>query len=187
MHFPGRPFPGPFLGPESRGVLLHGTRRERSPRRKSFTDGVIPSANSVAALLLQVLNRMTGRQDYQEKAEQLVRQYPRDAGAEAVSFSFFLAAADFAAGPTSEVVVVGNPDAPDTREMVQVLSRTYLPNAVVILKPVGAASDAIVRLAPFAASLQPVNGKATAYVCRDFTCSLPTNDIPAMLAELNRP
>jgi uncharacterized protein YyaL (SSP411 family) len=43
-----------------------------------------------------------------------------------------------------------------------------------------------VRLAPFAASLHQVNGQATAYVCRDFTCSLPTNDIPAMLAELNR-
>ena len=42
-------------------------------------------------------------------------------------------------------------------------------------------------LAPFTAPLQQVNGKATAYVCRDFKCSLPTNDIPTMLAELNKP
>jgi len=155
-------------------------------RRKSFTDGVVPSANSVGALLLLLLNRVTGRLDYEEKAELLLRQYPPAAGSEAISFSFFLAAADFAAGPTCEVVVTGDPAAPDVQEMLRVLSSAYLPNAVVIVKPAGAASDPIVRLAPFAASLHQVNGQATAYVCRDFTCSLPTNDIPAMLAELNR-
>ena len=78
-----------------------------SVRRKSFTDGVIPSANSVGALLLLVLNRMTGRLEYEEKAELILRQYPTAAVAEAISFSFFLAAADFAAGPSCEVVVTG--------------------------------------------------------------------------------
>ena len=175
-----------FWDPEA-GAFFSTARGDEVARRKSFTDGVIPSANSVGALLLQVLNRMTGRRDYEEKAELLLRQYPQAAGSEAVSFSFFLAAADFAAGPTSEVVVVGDPAAPDTREMLQVLSRTYLPNAVVILKPLDAASDAIARLAPFAAPLQPASGMATAFVCRNFTCSLPTNDIAAVLSELNKP
>jgi uncharacterized protein YyaL (SSP411 family) len=168
------------------GGFFSTANGEEVTRRKSFTDGVIPSANSVGVLLLLALNRMTGRLDFEEKAEQLLRQYPESAGADAISFSFFLAAADFAAGPPCEVVVVGDPDAPDTQEMLRVLSSGYLPNAVVILKPAGVASDPIARLAPYVSSLRQLNGKATAYVCRNFTCSLPTNDIAVMLAELAR-
>jgi uncharacterized protein YyaL (SSP411 family) len=153
-------------------------------RRKSFTDGVIPSANSVGAFLLLRLNRMTGRLDFEQKAERLIALYPRSAGTEAISHSYFLGAADFAAGPTFEVVVTGDPAATDTREMIRSLNRTYLPNAVVLFKPADAADPPINRLAPYVSALHPVNGRATAYVCRDFSCSLPTNDIPTMLAEL---
>ena len=72
---------------------------EETARRKSFTDGVLPSANSVGTLLLLKLNRLTGRLDYRQKAEQLISLYPEGAGAQAISFSFFLSAADFAGRP----------------------------------------------------------------------------------------
>jgi hypothetical protein len=127
---------------------------------------------------------MTGRLDFEEKAERLLRLYPENAGTDAITYSFFLAAADFAAGPTFEVVVAGDPAAGDTKEMLASLFRAYLPNAVVLLVPADAASSRVARLAPYTSSLRPVNGRATAYVCRDFTCSLPTNDIAAALAEL---
>jgi uncharacterized protein YyaL (SSP411 family) len=39
-------------------------------------------------------------------------------------------------------------------------------------------------LAPFTESQLAVNGKATAYVCQDFACKLPTNDIATMLSRL---
>ena len=154
-----------FWDRESGGFFSTGGGGEVT-RRKSFTDGVIPSANSVGTLLLLKLNRMTGRLDYEVKAEQLLGLYPESASSDAFSFSFFLAAADFAAGPTFEVVVAGDPAAPDTKEMLHALRRSYLPNAVLVLKP--------------------SNARATASVCRDFTCSLPTNDIPAVLAEVTR-
>src|SRR5208283_3940086 len=102
------------------------------------------------------------------------------------SFSFFLAAADFAAGPTCELVIAGDPAAQDTKEMLRAVHRTYLPNAVVLLKPPDAAEPPIARIAPYTATLRAVEGKATAFVCRDFACSLPTNDVGAMLAGLTR-
>jgi hypothetical protein len=55
---------------------------------------------------------------------------------------------------------------------------------VIIFRPTTDSHPAIVRLAPFTASQLAVNGKATAYVCQDFACKLPTNDIQAMLSEL---
>ena len=164
---------------EAGAGLFSTTASSEMARRKSYTDGVIPSANSVAALLLLKLNRLTGQLDYQRKAERIIALYPSTAAAEALSFSFLLSAADFAAGPTSEIVIAGDPSAPDTARMRDALRGSYQPNAVILR------SDA--RLHPFTASLRPVDGRATAYVCRDFTCSLPTTDAEVMLRLLQTP
>jgi uncharacterized protein len=153
-------------------------------RRKSFRDGVVPSANSVGLMLLLRLNRITGNIDYEKKAEALLRLYPPDAAAGALEFSNFLSAADFSAGPTYEVVVAGAPGSADTRAMLQALQERYLPNVVLIFRPTDTPDPPITKLAPFTAGQGAVNGKATAYVCRNFVCNLPTNDIAAMLSEL---
>ena len=154
-------------------------------RRKSYTDGVIPSANSVAAFVTLKLNRLTGRLDLQKMAERIIASSPEAASTEPASFSFLLAAADFASGPTREVVIAGEPGAPDTMEMLDALRRGYHPNAVVILKPSGPSEAGLSRLAPFTAALGPVQGKATAYVCQDFACSLPTTDAAVMIQQMD--
>ena len=59
----------------------------------------------------------------------------------------------------------------------------YLPQAAVLLVPPGKPGSKIRELSPFAESYEPVDGKAAAYVCRDFTCQLPTTD-PTKLKEL---
>ena len=145
------------------GGFFSATGEEIS-RRKSFTDGVVPSANSVGTLLLLKLNRITGRLDYQQKAEQLIGLYPDRAGNDAISFSFFLSAADFAAGPTFEVLVAGDPASADTQEMLRALHRGFFPNTVIFLKP--------------------RQGTATVSVCKDTMCLLPTNEVETMLREL---
>jgi uncharacterized protein YyaL (SSP411 family) len=153
-------------------------------RRKSLRDGVLPSANSVGLMLLLRLNRITGNIEYEKKAEALLRLYPTDAAARALEYSSFLSAVDFSAGPTYEVVVAGVPGSADTVAMVRALQERYLPNAVLIFRPTDTANPLITKLAPFTASQGAVNGKATAYVCQNFVCNLPTNDIATMLAEL---
>ena len=155
-----------------------GSAEKGIARTKSFTDGVIPSANAVALMLLVKLNRITGRTDFQEKAAALMRCIPAEATESAISYSHLLCAADDAAGPTAEVVIVGEPGASDVRDMLAAIRRVYAPNAVTIMKP-SRGSALLDRLAPFTASLREVAGKATAYVCRDFTCALPVTD-PAL-------
>jgi len=68
--------------------------------------------------------------------------------------------------------------------MLRALHQRFLPNAVILLRPTNVASPEIVTVAPFTAAQGAVKGKATAYVCRDFVCNLPTNDIEAMLGTL---
>jgi hypothetical protein len=68
--------------------------------------------------------------------------------------------------------------------MVQAIRRRFVPNKVLLLRPRTSSNPEIVRVAPFTSPQLPINGKATAYVCRNFACELPTNDIPTMLAQL---
>jgi hypothetical protein len=68
--------------------------------------------------------------------------------------------------------------------MLRTLRTTYIPNAVVIFKPSGGTDALIERLAPYTVALQAVRGKTTAFVCKNFTCTLPTHDVEKVLAEL---
>jgi uncharacterized protein YyaL (SSP411 family) len=103
---------------------------------------------------------------------------------EAIRYASFLSAMDFSQGPSFEVVIAGNPAAADTRAMLRALRRRLIPNMVVIFRPMDAKDPEIVRLAPFTESQVALEGEATAYVCRDFACNLPTTDIAKMLSLL---
>ena len=149
-------------------------------RSKPLRDGVIPSANSIALLVLLRLARITGSIDYQEKAESIIRLYPADAEKDAYSHAVFLSAVDFAAGPTHEVVIAGDPRAEDTRAMMREIRRRFLPRAVLLFRPQDGAPAEITKIAPFTEPLVMREGRATAYVCRDRACELPTTDVGKM-------
>jgi uncharacterized protein YyaL (SSP411 family) len=153
-------------------------------RSMSFEDDSLPSANSVALLALLRLNRMTGNPEYETMAEAIALRYPPHVVPEAIRYASFLSAMDFSQGPSFEVVIAGDPAAADTRAMLRALRRRLIPNMVVILRPTDAKDPEIVRLAPFTEFQVALDGKATAYVCRDFACSLPTTDIAKMLSLL---
>jgi uncharacterized protein YyaL (SSP411 family) len=96
----------------------------------------------------------------------------------------FLSALDSAFGPAHEVVIAGQPNAPDTKAMLRTLHREFLPRTVVLFRTSGEDSSAILQLAPYAASLTAVEGRATAYVCSGSRCELPVTDPVEMLTRL---
>jgi len=95
-----------------------------------------------------------------------------------------LSAMLFAFGPASEVVIVGDPEAADTIAMLEVLNLNYNPNKVTLFRPLGNQKQLITEIAEFTASQTSIEGKATAYVCKNYTCSAPTTDINKMLTLL---
>jgi uncharacterized protein YyaL (SSP411 family) len=88
-------------------------------------------------------------------------------------------------GPSYEVVIVGEAEAEDTQGMLAALRGEFIPNKVVLLRPPGEAPD-IIRLAEFTKYHSLLNDKATAYVCLNHYCELPTNDVDTMLELLGR-
>jgi uncharacterized protein YyaL (SSP411 family) len=101
-----------------------------------------------------------------------------------MAHAFVMTALDFILGPTFEVVVSGKPGAADTRRMLAALDRPYVPNKVMVLRPSDDPHD-LVELVPYAREQAPVGSSATAYICRNFACDLPTNDPAEAAAKLS--
>jgi uncharacterized protein YyaL (SSP411 family) len=149
-------------------------------RSKEVYDGAVPSGNSAMMLNLLRLAKITGRIEYEEKAEQIGKAFQKNVGQAASSYTQLLSAVDFGMGPSHEVVIVGAAEGRDTDRMRRAINDAYIPNKVVLFKASNESSPAIIRIAPFTETQQTVDGKATVYVCRGGTCSMPTTDIDKM-------
>jgi uncharacterized protein YyaL (SSP411 family) len=148
-------------------------------------DGVEPSGNSSAALAFLRLHAYGVREGFQEDALRILAGFRPFLERAGVSFSAMLCALDFHLGPAREVAIVGNPEAPDTRALLEILRPRYLPDTVTAQ----AAPDQVAPLAgriPLLEGREAIDGRATAYVCREMACRLPVHspvDLAAQLAE----
>ena len=140
-------------------------------RVKDEYDGAEPSGNSIAVRLLLRLALLTDRVDFQEAAERTLTLFGPRMSSTAHAVPEMLCALDFALGKPRQIVIAGEPAAPDTQALLRVVRRGYRPNQVVML----ACDQSTPR--------PPIDGKAAAYVCVDRTCRLPTTE-PSELAKL---
>ena len=60
--------------------------------------------------------------------------------------------------------------------MLKLIHSNFLPNTVTLLHDTGKAGEEIV---PFTKNLTMIDDKATAYVCENFVCKQPVNDLGA--------
>lgn len=150
-------------------------------RRKEIYDGAVPSGNSVAMLNLLRLSRLTGNHEYEELADKIGRAFSVQVSRQPSAYAMLMTSLYFGIGPAYEVVVVGDPDTQDTLEMLKALRSRFMPSKVVILVDSGEATPAIFRLAEFTKNLSAIGGSATAYVCKNQSCDLPTTEAAKML------
>ncbi len=150
-------------------------------RQKEIYDGAVPSGNSIAMWNLLRLARITANSQYEEKAEQIGRVFSKQVRENPSAYTQLMVAVDFSMGPLYEVVIAGDPDAPDTRAMLKALRKHFIPNKVVLLRPGEDISPEIATLAGYTKDLMSIEGNATAYVCHNHSCNLPTTEIDTML------
>ncbi|UCG51663.1 MAG: thioredoxin domain-containing protein, partial [Candidatus Latescibacterota bacterium] len=154
-------------------------------RVKEVYDGAVPSGNSVAMLNLVRLGRMTATPELEDQAEKIGRVFYDDVTRSPSTFTLLMTAFDFGAGPSRELIIVGDPGSADTGAMLRAVHTTYSPTVVLLFKPSDEKDPEISRIAEFTSSHETPDGKATAYVCSNYACKLPTTDIDAMLGLLN--
>ena len=131
------------------------------------------------------LSRFTGNRDYSARAEHIVKAFSIEIKGYPAGHTQFMVGLNFALHPNYEVVVVGNSQSKDTRNMLAALRRPFLPQTVVIFIPTDRmAGSEMNHLAPYTRSMKAIHNLPTAYVCQDFVCKLPTNSVTQMQANL---
>ena len=139
-------------------------------RAKPAFDASIPSGNSMAAQLLLRLYHYTSREVYLKKAETILRSYHDAMAAQPFGLAHMLSALDFYLRKPKEIVIVGEPDDPRTREILEGVHSTYLPNSTLqLVRP----DEKIDEIAPLLKGKSQIGGQVTGYVCHNFTCSAP--------------
>ncbi len=175
-----------LFGDPAGGFFFTGEYHERLiTQTKELYDGATPSGNSMAALVLVRLGQLVMDPELQRCAEQLFQIFAEPVRQAPHAFPQFLTALDLRLGPSQEIVIAGDPAALETREMLALVNRRFLPRATLVLHPSGREAEAIERLIPFIAAQHPMGGRTTAYVCQRHVCRLPTADLEAFRRELD--
>jgi uncharacterized protein len=150
-------------------------------RPRDVYDNAAPSGTSVATAVLLELSLLLDRADYRQRAEDILEGLT--GGMEKIpgAFGRLLCALDFCASEPREIAIIGDPEAADTRALLDTVYASYLPNKVVA----GHAPDGEAgALIPLLEGRTARNGKATAYVCVQYACQAPTTDPKELASQL---
>jgi uncharacterized protein YyaL (SSP411 family) len=141
-------------------------------RLKEDYDGAEPAASSVSVLNLLTLAHLTGDPDALAKAERTLGRYGPRVGAAARAVPMMLCALSAWHAGFGQVAIVAAPG-DDGRELQVELARHYLPFSIVVPVDPGRNQQVLGSMLPFLAPMSPRDGRAAAYVCRDFACRQP--------------
>ena len=149
-------------------------------RQKEDYDGAEPAPSSVAALTLLRLGQISGSGQLTELGNQSIQAFRSRLKAHPSAMPLLLAALHFQSVKPKQILIVGDRTSPDTRALLKQVHQRFLPNKVIVLADGGEAHRRLASSLEVLSQLQRIGGKATAYVCRDYVCNLPTNS-PAEL------
>jgi uncharacterized protein len=140
-------------------------------KQKEIYDGAIPSSNSVAAMNLIRLGRLTGRTELEEKADNIFRAFSKFLHESPAGAVHSVHALSYANNSSAELVLCGDPDDPDLKAMIRVI-QSELKIPFVIHQKNESNNKELARLVPWLADF-PVTDTPTAYLCHQFKCERP--------------
>lgn len=172
-----------FWDEKEGGFFFSGkTNEQLIAQTKEIYDGATPSGNSVALLNILRLSCITGDKELEKKSEQLIRIFEKTINQYLSGYTQFLCAIDFALGPVKEVVIAGELNSDDTRQILTEIWKRFLPRKILLLHP--EKDTSIEAIAEFVKEHKKIKDKATAYICENYTCKAPTNDINQIIQRL---
>jgi len=136
-------------------------------RVKEDYDGAEPSGNSVAILALLKLGAITDRKEFRDAAEKSLRPFADRLHQLPQAVPYLLLGLDYWLEEPKRAVIVGDPNAANTRALIHAAHGVYQPNKVV-LGNTG-------RVEPFAKTL-PVKDTPMVFLCTGTACQPPTSD-----------
>ncbi|MGI9088435.1 MAG: thioredoxin domain-containing protein [Chthoniobacterales bacterium] len=152
-------------------------------RMKEDNDGAEPAASSIAALNLFRLAQIRGDETFRARAEKTVAAFSATLSRVPSAMPQMLVALDYRLGKPEQIVIAGALTDAATQDLLGEVHAHFRPRKILLLAD-GAENSAF--LGPRLDSLgemKPLEGKAAAYVCENFTCRAPVS-APAALRAL---
>ena len=173
----------------NQGGYFTTTGQDRSilMRTREAYDSVEPSANSVAAMNLLRLWQITAQQKYKDKADKTMAAFGPRLEQRPEAMPYMMSAFDFSLAKPRQIVIAGVPGAEDTRTLLRLVWQRYIPNRVLLLADGAVGQRQLAHWVPSLASVKPKQGRATAYICENYICNLPTADPPTVARLLDGP
>jgi hypothetical protein len=148
-------------------------------RSRFSHDHPVPNANGTMIEVLMRLYYRTGHEPFRARAEALLQALSGELERNALSLGTYLNGFDFLLN-ARQVVIRGSRGESETDALLRAAFKAPLPQKVVSV--IGAETGLPADHPAAGTTLK--GGRATAYVCRGTTCSLPLTDAEALRAAL---
>jgi uncharacterized protein YyaL (SSP411 family) len=167
---------------DARGGYFSGAGNDPSIllRLKEDNDSAEPAASSVAALNLLRLAQIRNDGDLFARAEKTIEAFAPQIGHYASAMPQMLVALDLTLSDPRQIVIAGPRDAPETHALVSEVHRHFVPNKVLLLADGSDGQRYLEEKMEALREMKPVDGKAAAYVCENFTCKAPVTETSAL-------
>ncbi len=150
-------------------------------RMKGDYDGAEPSPNSVSALNLLRLSQMLDEKSFRETGRKTLAAFGERLQQAPSAMPQMMVALDFSLTKPKQIVIAGKPDAADTRTMLRAVHENFIPNKIVLLADGGEGQAFLGKRLEFIQDVQARDGKATAFVCENYVCQLPTTNVDVVV------
>ena len=140
-------------------------------RSRSAADDAVPNANATMLASFARLHILTGEEGFREKADALIAAFTGEVLSNIFAHATFYNAFDLFLNSV-QCIVIGNRGKADTDALIEALWQNCIPTRVLAVKP---DTSTLPQSHP-AHGKTRIDGKATLYVCRGTTCSLPITD-----------
>ncbi len=152
-------------------------------RMKEDYDGAEPSPNSVSAMNLLRLAQFTGDQKLHEAALKTIGAFADQLTNTPTALPQMLCALEASRAKPRQIVIAGPPAGNEAKELLREVHARFIPNKLLLAADGGPGQAWLGERLEFLRTVKPIEGRATAFVCEDFVCQLPTSD-PKKVREL---
>lgn len=167
-----------FWDETSGGLYFYGKDGEELfVRNKEVYDGAMPSGNSVAACNLLKIARLSSDAELSRIAERQLEAFAGTVERYPAGYAMMMIALDSAFRPAGEIVIAGSAHDAAAHKMIETVRSGFRPHAAVLFAQDGAEGERLRALVPAVGDKRPLDGKATAYVCENFSCRAPVTDV----------
>jgi len=154
-------------------------------RTKSLNDGALPSPTGVALEGLLRLAKFLDRENYFKKVRHTLQASYLFMDRVPQGYLSLLFSVDFLVHPPKEIAIVGRRGSEDAQKLLRTIHEHYIPNRVIaFIDPAQDDAQSLMEKIPILSGRKMIEGRATAYVCANYTCQLPMTTAEALLKQL---